>query len=793
MRIIDCGVAGVAVAKIVPSWDQLVGDPVWRQIVEILAPDSTPRPVQAAAIRDQHLLSSRRNLVVSAPTNAGKSLVGLLGLLGAVKRGKRAVLLEPMRAIAEEKYEQLSVLSEQLGEALGRDFTLSITTGDYRLSDDEFSDPPPDTGELIIATPERFEAILRNPLYQEWVESVGAVCVDEAHMVSDKHRGPNLEHLVTVLLTLTLPPRLIFLSATMGNIDRCVTWLEPCDAVQQTDRVPPLQKRVVVADDGEKSDAVLTQLAKDILTCPGKSLLVFVYQTARAGKLATALDDALGDGTGPEGAVAYHGKMTSADRISACRSFVSGESRCAVATTALAMGVNLPCTHVVVADPYRYGSGPLPVAELLQMMGRAGRGDTPGEATVLVDDRYPGSIDDLASGITNEVLPEFRSSFEQPQVAGEAWQRQGVDDTEARLKAARTVCAVLLRAGEAGMSPDQLRDHFGHSLGARDLSGRVDDVLGWLADSRRMLVWQDPDTKAAHLTRLGEYATAAVLPPEFAAGFAQLLRDLMLVDVDDKTLLQWDLLDHLIVVDLLSANPKPPDLRRYSAAMVDQVDGWVEGSTTKSVLFAKWIMGSPEVSRADQLLGSLGIALDAKPGKAQQVAHRRCYVAAYRSAVVLEMGNGKPLREIERQWKAKNLTGQQEKWRDNLLLWLLSGLAQILDIKSFYYHLREECRADDDRIRRVKRCLQRMRAQVYKTLELTKYCSPLGPVLYGVRRSTGRRGKPNVGLRTMKRLEEAGVNSIADLASRTADDLCTLGVRRDFARQITAYVRRRML
>jgi helicase len=776
-----------------PSWTQLIMDPTWLRVVEILAPGSTPRPVQVAAIRDEHLLGSRRNLVVSAPTNAGKSLVGLLGLLSAVRRGKRAVLLEPMRAIAEEKHEQLSALVEEMGNVLGREFGLSLTTGDYRMRDEEFSAPAPEVGELVIATPERFEAILRNPQNQQWVESIGAVCVDEAHMVSDRHRGPNLEHLVTVLLTLPVPPRLILLSATMGNIDRCLTWLDPCDAVQQRDRVPPLRKRMLVAEDDEKLDDLLVGLAGEILSCPGNSLLVFVYQTARTGRLAKVLGKSLGGNAGPEGAVAYHGKMPSADRVTAGQHFASGASRCAVATTALAMGVNLPCTHVIVADACRHGSGPLPVSELLQMMGRAGRGDTPGEAIVLLDANYPGSPDELGDGLRAEILPEFRSSFEQPASADDSWRRQTGSDEKTNLQAAKTVCAVLLRAGDTGMSADQLRDHFGHSLGARDLSGRVGEVTRWLTDPRRLLAWQAPDDDVFRLTRLGEYATAAVLPPDFAAGFAQLLRDLLEVDPDDSSCLQWSLLDHLILVDLLSMSPKPPDLRRFSKAMVDQVDSWIEGATTKSVLFRKWIMGDAETSKAEEILGSLGITTGASPSKARETAYRRAYVATYRSAIVLEMGAGKPLREIERQWKAKNLTGQQEKWRDNLLLWLLSGLAQILDIKCFFHHLREECDADEDRVRRVKRCLQRMRSQVYKILELTKYCSPLGSVLYGIRSSVRRKGKPNVGLQTMKRLEEAGIQSMADLAGQSADDLRALGIRQDFAKQISAYVRRRLL
>ncbi len=63
-----------------------------------------------------------------------------------------------------------------------------------------------------------------------------------------------------------------------------------------------------------------------------------------------------------------------------------GQTRCVVATTSLAMGVNLPATHVFVRDLLFQGEGKLSISQLLQMSGRAGRGDKPGTATLI---HYP--------------------------------------------------------------------------------------------------------------------------------------------------------------------------------------------------------------------------------------------------------------------------------------------------------------------------------------------------------------------------------------------------------------------
>ena len=56
--------------------------------------------------------------------------------LSADLDGRRALLLEPLRSIAQDKFEELTAILPQLGGALNRKLNLSITTGDYRLEND---------------------------------------------------------------------------------------------------------------------------------------------------------------------------------------------------------------------------------------------------------------------------------------------------------------------------------------------------------------------------------------------------------------------------------------------------------------------------------------------------------------------------------------------------------------------------------------------------------------------------------------------------------------------------------
>ena len=71
-------------------------------------------------------------MIVQAPTNSRKSLVGLIGLLQIVHRGKRVILVEPLRALAREKTDEIERISKDLKKTLGWSFEVKITTGDSR-------------------------------------------------------------------------------------------------------------------------------------------------------------------------------------------------------------------------------------------------------------------------------------------------------------------------------------------------------------------------------------------------------------------------------------------------------------------------------------------------------------------------------------------------------------------------------------------------------------------------------------------------------------------------------------
>jgi hypothetical protein len=670
-----------------------------------------------------------------------------------------------------------------LTEALGCPLSVRLTTGDYRLDDETLADPPPSYGELIVATPERLEAVLRNPDYTPWLHRIGAICVDEAHLLNSPHRGPTLEYLVTSFLCMPTPPRFALLSATIGDSTQAQRWLAPCDLVATTERHPPLRKTVLELASDDDTDTIVVQWVRAALREPETQVIVFVYQTRSAERLAALLQNEHPQEMGDDGALAYHAQMSAAQRVSVRESFQCGRSRCLVTTTALGLGVNLPASHVLVRDTTFARGGPLPIADILQMLGRAGRGASPGEGCVLVRQGDAWNGDELAQALRDEQVPGLVSHLTSSSDTG---QHRSDRQEMSRITLATRVAAHLARHSEEGLGAAEIATFFARSLAGQRVSGHLASALDWLTDPLRVLAFRDEHDRY-RLTVLGKKATRSVLPLPIAAGFAQLLRDLLTLDPSDQLLQDWQLLDTCIALNLLS--DRAPTLRPFSSALANQVDAWMEQTTSqRSLLYRSWIYGQSSMSRAEEVLGSLGLTVPRTGGQRAEWARKTAYLAVFKSIVLLERGQGVACEDVIRRWNVKDLAGVEEQWRDDCL-WLLNGLAAILDLRSFYFHLRETCQADTQRVYRVKKALYRLRHQAFDMREQLKYCSPLGSLLMSLRRTRQHTSGANVGVDTIRRLEMSGIRSTADLMHLGVDDLIGYGVRRDLARQIVQHMR----
>src|SRR5262245_36867953 len=186
------------------------------------------RGFQLSAFQIQAIeaLRAGSNVLVSAPTGAGKRRVAEYAIADAVARGRRCVYTAPIKALSNQKY---------------RDFRddprmeVGLMTGDVSIH--------PGAQVLIMTT-----EILRNTIFEDprALSDVDYVIFDEVHFLDDAERGTVWEESL-----IFAPPevRLILLSATISNLDQLGGWLgeirpHRLEVVQSTRRPVPLKHRL---------------------------------------------------------------------------------------------------------------------------------------------------------------------------------------------------------------------------------------------------------------------------------------------------------------------------------------------------------------------------------------------------------------------------------------------------------------------------------------------------------------------------------------------------------------------
>ena len=143
---------------------------------------------QAECLSQPGVLSGR-NLIYSAPTSAGKTLVAeLLALKCVLELRKKAIIILPFVSIVLEKTRYLKELFLPVGVKVGGFMGNQSPHGGFAAAD------------IAICTIERANSLVNHLLEEGRSAELGAVIVDEMHMIGDHHRGYLLELLLTKLL-----------------------------------------------------------------------------------------------------------------------------------------------------------------------------------------------------------------------------------------------------------------------------------------------------------------------------------------------------------------------------------------------------------------------------------------------------------------------------------------------------------------------------------------------------------------------------------------------------------------
>jgi helicase len=544
---------------------------VWlpREAVELYKKEGIRElyPPQAEAV-ERGLLEGK-NLLVSVPTAAGKTMLAELAMLKAALAGGRSLYIVPLRALASEKQAAFSRFSD-LGIKVG------LSSGDMERRDEYLG-----KNQIIVATSEKADSLIRNGA--RWIRDLSVLVVDEIHLLDSTNRGPTLEMTITKLMRINPNMQVLGLSATVANAREVASWLG-ADLVES--RWRPVELKEGVICDGilnfpgetvpiSSSRDDLVDLVSDTMDQGGQ---ILIFESSRRNAEATAsklarvvskrtagasqgqgsrqdgsriFEKVLATGeseTGKKlaecvksGVAFHHAGLLSEQRAIVEGGFRSGEIKVIASTPTLAAGLNLPARRVLIRSYKRYegarGMVAIPVMEYRQMAGRAGRPglDPRGESFLMAknDSEMRDLLDHYVHGEPEEIFSKL--SME---------------------PALRTHLLSTMATGFA-RDAEELKKFvdstfYAHQQDAWHLDATIEKVLEFLVDSKMI----EPDLKP---TPLGELVSRLYIDPLTARIVVDNLRSKEAAKVTDLTLL------HLITMT--------PDM---DTLYIQASDGWVE-------------------------------------------------------------------------------------------------------------------------------------------------------------------------------------------------------------------------
>ncbi len=396
-------------------------------------------PPQKEAIS---IVETGESVLMSVPTAAGKTLVAYAALMKAVREKKKGIYLVPLRALAWEKVTELRDICKNIlnGAKIG------VSVGDYDKAKGLSK------YDIIVSTSERADSLIRhNP---SWLSEVGCLVSDEIHLINDSGRGPTLEVTLSKFREINPSIQIIGLSATVSNSTDIANWLD-AKLVESDFRPVPLKRGIAIDRRIEWEEDDVHNLSMDgvegisVDNLP-EQCLVFVGTRRSAEAQARKLSSVISKKLSPDekeglnefaekikkgadevtsvdanisklianGVAYHHAGLTNRHRQIIETAFKEKKLKALCATPTLAAGVNLPAKRVIIRDLSRWDSAfqanqPLPVLEVQQMLGRAGRPgfDVDGEGVLVAKNREQIDffIENYFEGETEPVLSRLGS------------------------------------------------------------------------------------------------------------------------------------------------------------------------------------------------------------------------------------------------------------------------------------------------------------------------------------------------------------------------------------------------
>lgn len=194
--------------------DHAADVPAWFIENSIASGMVTLLPPQRQLLVDMAVASHRRNTLLTLPTSTGKTFIAEACIAAGLRGGGLCVYIAPYVAVGE-----------QVKISLGKHFRGHVPVvsmfGGFQFERLDLSA----SAEILVATPERFDAWLRAG---DGLNRLRTVIFDEIHILENGSRGARVEGLVSRLRLIQRDNpllRLIGLSAVLTEPERVCDWM----------------------------------------------------------------------------------------------------------------------------------------------------------------------------------------------------------------------------------------------------------------------------------------------------------------------------------------------------------------------------------------------------------------------------------------------------------------------------------------------------------------------------------------------------------------------------------------
>jgi len=395
------------------------------------------------------------NVLVTAPTGSGKTLIAEKGIQKYIEEGQKVIYTTPIKALSNQKFHDFK--------------NEGIDTG--LLTGDRNENP---NANLIIATTE----ILRNMIFSEdkRIKEIGLVILDEVHYLADKERGATWEE---IIIHLPKKIKILGLSATIGNENEFLNWIVsqrgPTDLIKSDIRPVPLEISLVTSTQNDdqittikstkdkknkkifqfdkkykrfKKPTLSNQLefvfsknstpsiffffSRDKVETKARHASNLIGKKTNNNDLKILFDSVFGDLTSEEIHLLnldelfwmwsrrigfHHAGLAPIVKEFVEHLFINKYIDILFATETLSLGINMPAKSIMIDSSFKYDgvrTRLISKSEFLQLTGRAGRRgiDNKGSAFINYDRRIENHwFNDLFNLKPNKLISSYSNSY----------------------------------------------------------------------------------------------------------------------------------------------------------------------------------------------------------------------------------------------------------------------------------------------------------------------------------------------------------------------------------------------